>query len=152
MTTPDRIEKQVVLKAPPARVWQAISDAKEFGEWFGLDTLGQPFEAGQTITARITSPGEYAGTEFPIAVVDVEEPRLFSFRWHPYAIEEGKDYSGEPTTLVEFKIEPQGQGTLLRVTESGFDGVPANRRDEAFRSNDEGWGIQVEQIRKHVDG
>ena len=148
----DSIVKRVALKAPIARVWRAISDAGEFGAWFGLDTMGQPFEAGRAINAKITEPPEYAGTAFVITVVDVVAPRLFSFRWHPYAVEGGADSTAEPTTLVEFALEPDGPGTNLTVTESGFDAIPADRRATAFRSNAEGWAIQVEQVRKYLDG
>ena len=147
----DQIRKEVTIKAPIERVWRAVSDAREFGTWFGLDTNGQAFEAGRTINAKITEPPEYAGMPFVMIVQEVVAPRLFSFRWHPYAVEESPDYAAEPTTLVEFVLEPEGSGTRLTITESGFDSIPEERRASAFRSNEEGWSIQAEQVRIYAE-
>lgn len=150
MSNADRIEKQVVLKAPLARVWRALTDAKEFGAWFRVNLDGQ-FTAGKRIRGRITYPG-YEHVTMEVTVEKMETERLFSFRWHPAAVEAKVDYASEPTTLVEFRLEKQGDGTLLTVVESGFDGIPASRRSEALRMNSEGWATQMENIRKHVDG
>ena len=149
--TPNEIRKQVTMNAPVERVWQAVSQADQFGAWFGLDTMGVDFEAGRTINAKITEPEEYKDMPFVMIVEEVTPPRRFSFRWHPYAVDE-KDYSSEPTTLVEFVLEPDGDGTRLTITESGFDAIPADRRATAFRSNEEGWGIQAERVREFVGG
>ena len=149
--TPDRIEKQVILNSPPVRVWEAISDAKEFGRWFGVDYSDGKFVEGEDVTGQITNP-EYSHVTMTVTEERIVPGMLLSFRWRPYAIDPNKDYSDEPKTLVEFTIEPHGNGTLLKVSESGFDGIPAYRRDEAFRMNDGGWASQMEQIRKHVDG
>lgn len=151
MTTPDRIEKQIILNSPPVRVWQALSDAKEFGKWFGVDYSGESFVEGKDTVGQITNPG-YTHVTMTVTVEKIVPGLMLSFRWRPYAIEPDKDYSDEPKTLVEFSIEPHGKGTLLKVTESGFDGIPAYRRDEAFRMNDGGWASQMEQIKKYVDG
>jgi len=149
--TTDRIVKETMLKAPLSRVWKAISDAQEFGEWFKVDMSGQTFRPGQPVHGKTTYPG-YEGMPFEIVVAQVEPERLFSFHWHPYNGDPDYDDSGEPMTLIEFELEEVDGGTKLTVTESGFDNIPLARRAEAFRSNSEGWGIQVENVRKYVEG
>jgi uncharacterized protein YndB with AHSA1/START domain len=144
----DRIEKTVVLRAPRSRVWRAITNSEEFGSWFGVKLEGG-FSPGARVTGRITIPG-YEHVVMDVTVERVEPERLFSYRWHPYAIEPGVDYSGEPTTLVEFRLEEVTEGTRLTVTESGFDRIPAARRAEAFRMNDQGWTGQLKNIERHV--
>ena len=144
----DRIEKQIELKAAPARVWRALTDYKEFGQWFRVNLEG-PFVPGQATRGHITHPG-YEHVVMEELVEKMEPPRLFSFRWHPYAVDPKADYSQEPTTLVEFKLEKSAGGTLLVVSESGFDGIPAGRRDEAFRMNSGGWTQQIKNIEAHV--
>ena len=144
----DRIEKKIVLRAPRSRVWRAIADAKEFGRWFGV-VLESPFAAGARVRGKITEPG-YEHVVMEITIERIEPERLFSYRWHPYAIEPGVDYSSEPTTLVEFRLEEVPGGTALTVTESGFDQIPAARRTEAFRMNDQGWTEQVKRIERYV--
>ncbi|MGE3074502.1 MAG: SRPBCC family protein [Dehalococcoidia bacterium] len=148
----DRIEKRVTLKASPERVWNAISNAKEFGAWFGVDFLGQAFEPGASLTGKMTDPPEYAGVDFNIDVAEIEAPRMISFRWHPFAGDVNHDYSGEPMTLIEFVVTPQGGGTLLTVTESGFLGIPEARRRQAFDMNSEGWAQQLVRVANYVDG
>jgi len=144
----DRIEKQIELKAPVSRVWRALTDHREFGEWFRVRIDG-PFVPGQVSTGNITYPG-YEHLKWEAVVQKMEPEKLYSFTWHPYAIDPKTDYSGEPPTLVEFTLEPIPGGTLLRLTESGFDKIPANRRAEAFRMNDGGWTQQMKNIEKHV--
>ena len=144
----DRIEKKVILKAPRSRVWRALVDAEQFGEWFGVKLEG-PFEAGARVRGRITSAG-YENLPLEVTVERIEPERLFSYRWHPYAIDPKVDYSSEPTTLVEFRLEEVPGGTELTVTESGFDQIPAARRAEAFRMNDQGWASQVRRIERYV--
>lgn len=144
----DRIEKTVVLRAPRSRVWRAITNAEEFGSWFGVKLEGG-FAPGARVTGRITIPG-YEHVVMDVTVERVDPERLFSYRWHPYAIEPGMDYSGEPTTLVEFRLEEVTGGTRLTVTESGFDRIPAARRAEAFRMNDQGWTGQLKNIEQYV--
>lgn len=145
----DRIEKRLELNAPIGRVWRAISDFKEFGAWFRVDLEG-PFTPGETVRGRLTYPG-YEHLIMELVVQKMEPERLFSFHWHPYAVDPNADYSHEPPTLVEFKLESTGPGTLLVLTESGFDALPASRRDEAFRMNDGGWTQQMKNIAQHVD-
>src|SRR5688572_15273456 len=127
----DRIEHLVELKAPLARVWRALTDHREFGEWFRVK-LESPFQTGNVTRGHITYPG-YEHLRMEVVVQKMETERLFSFHWHPYAVDVKKDYSNEPPTLVEFKLEKIAQGTLLTVTESGFDALLPERRDEAFR-------------------
>ena len=142
------IEKRIELKAPVSRVWRAITDHREFGEWFKVDLEG-PFVPGQVARGRITHPG-YEHITWQVTVKEMQPEKLFSFTWHPYAIDPDVDYSGEPPTLIEFRLEPMATGTLLVVTESGFDNIPAHRRDEAFRMDDKGWAQQVKNIESHV--
>ena len=85
-----------------------------------------------------------------VVVQTMEPERLFSFRWHPYAVDPTIDYSREPATLVEFTLQATATGTLLIVVESGFDAVPAARRAEAFRMNEGGWTEQMQNIAHHV--
>ena len=145
----DRIEKRIELNAPVSRVWRAITDHLEFGQWFGVK-LDAPFAPGAVSRGNITHPG-YEHVRWEAVVQRIEPERLFSFTWHPYGIDPKVDYSKEPPTLVEFTLSatPSG-GTLLVVSESGFDKVPAGRRDLAFRMNDQGWGMQMENIKQHV--
>jgi uncharacterized protein YndB with AHSA1/START domain len=144
----DRIEKRVELKAPVARVWRALTDYREFGEWFRVKIEG-PFVAGEVSRGHITYPG-YEHLKWEAVVKAIEPERLFSFTWHPYAVDPKMDYSQEPQTLVEFRLEKTGEGTLLTVTESGFDTIPAARRAEAFPRNEGGWTEQMKNIERHV--
>ena len=161
MSSTDRIEKKVVLKAPRERVWRAISDSKQFGTWFGVEFDG-PFVAGQRITGRM-APTQvdpevakmqepYAGMKFDYTVDRIEPMRLFSFRWHPFAIDPKVDYSSEPTTLVMFELDEVAGGTQLTITESGFDGIPLEQRAKAFAANDGGWTKQAELITRYLEG
>ena len=145
----DRIEKSVLIQAPLSRVWQALSSAEEFGNWFGVALKGKTFVAGQRVQGNITIAG-YEHVVFDVLVERMEPQKLFSFSWHPYAIDPAIDYSKEPTTLVVFELKEAGDGTLLSVVESGFDKIPAGRRAEAFRMNSGGWEAQLENIRKHA--
>jgi len=149
-TSTDRIEKQILLHAPQPRVWRALTDAEEFGAWFRVKLEG-PFVPGGLTKGKLTYPG-YEHLTMEVEVERMEAEALFSFRWHPYAIDPKVDYSGEPSTLVEFRLESVDEGTLLRVVESGFDRLPAHRRDEAFRMNDRGWAQQLVSIERHVAG
>jgi len=144
----DRIEKRLELKAPVARVWRALTDHKEFGQWFGVN-LEAPFVPGETTRGRITHPG-YEHLVMEVVVQRMEPERLFSFHWHPGAVDPNVDYSKEPPTLVEFKPEPVGNGTVLLLTESGFDGIPLARRSEAFGMNEGGWIEQMKNIEAYV--
>lgn len=149
ITETNSILKQILLRAPRTRVWRALSDSTAFGQWFGI-TLDGPFKAGQSTLGVMTSP-KYAHVTFEFIVDTVRPEELFSYRWHPYALDEKVDYSSEPTTLVEFRLADTADGTKLTVIESGFDHIPERRRAEAFRMNDKGWTSQVENIRKYVE-
>jgi uncharacterized protein YndB with AHSA1/START domain len=144
----DRIEKQIDLKAPVSRVWRALTDYREFGEWFRVKLEG-PFVAGQVSRGQLTFPG-YEHLQMEVAVQKIEPERYFSYTWHPYAVDPKADYSQETPTLVEFTLEKSVKGTLLKVTESGFDKIPSARRLEAFRMNENGWGQQLKNIESHV--
>ena len=145
----DRIEKHVVLRAPRSRVWQALFDKGEFGTWFGVRFPAGTFAAGETVRGNITYPG-YEHVVMEIEVVEVVAGQRFAYRWHPYAVDPQVDYSSEPTTLVTFSLEDAVEGTLLTVVESGFDAIPAHRRDEAVRMNDGGWAEQMLNVERHV--
>ena len=150
MSSTNRIEKQVHLRAPRERVWRALTNAQEFGSWFRVK-LEAGFVVGQKAVGHITYPG-YEHLRFEATVERMEPQHLFSLRWHPAAVDPKVDYSGEPATLVEFRLEDADGGTKLTVTESGFDALPAHRREEAFRMNDGGWAIQMQNVQAHVDG
>ena len=144
----DRIEKEIVLRAPRTRVWHALADVEQFSAWFGIKLVGS-FAPG----ARAHGQFELAGhgdVTVEIAIERMDPESRMSFRWHPYAFEPGVDYSSEPTTLVEFQLEEVAEGTRLRVVESGFDRIPAARRAEALRMNDAGWAEQLQNIARHV--
>ena len=146
----DRIEKRFEVRAPRARVWRAIADANEFGAWFGMKLEGV-FAAGRTVRGRLTIPNyDHLTLELQIERIDPEQ--YFSYRWHPYAIDPKVDYSSEPTTLVEFRLEEidGGKGTAVTIVESGFDRIPLARRAQAFRMNDQGWTEQTRNIERHV--
>ena len=145
----DRIQRQIVLRAPRSRVWRAITDATEFGAWFEAKLEGT-FAPGATVGGPILVPG-YEHVAMEMAIERVEPESLMSFRWHPYAIEPGADYSSEPKTLVEFRLSEVEGGTQLTVVESGFDRIPLARRAEAFRMNDDGWAGQLQNIAKYVE-
>jgi uncharacterized protein YndB with AHSA1/START domain len=155
----DRIEKQILLRAPIERVWRAISDAREFGAWFGVAFDG-PFVAGARLTGRIVPTTvdpevaklqkPHAGKAFEIVVDRIEPMRRFAFRWHPFAVEPGIDYSTEPMTLVLFELEEAAGGTRLTISETGFDRIPLARRARAFTANDGGWAKQTTLIEKYL--
>jgi uncharacterized protein YndB with AHSA1/START domain len=144
----DRIEKKIELKAPVSRVWRALTDYREFGEWFRVHLDG-PFVPGEVSRGHITYPG-YEHLKWEAVVQKMEPEKLFSFTWHPYAIDPALDYSKETPTLVEFRLEGTKNGTLLLLSESGFDKIPGDRRLEAFRRNEGGWTEQMKNIETHV--
>jgi uncharacterized protein YndB with AHSA1/START domain len=156
----DRIEKRVVLRAPLDRVWRAISDAEEFGRWFGVRFDG-PFVEGASITAAIAPTtvddevakrqDAHAGVMSNWQIVAIEPRRRFAYRWHPFAIDPGQDYDSEPTTLVEFTLSETDDGVLLTITESGFDAIPEARRSASFEANSEGWAIQTDLVRRYTE-
>lgn len=170
MSVSDRIEKQILLRAPVPRVWRALTDVEEFGAWFGV-RLDEPFAPGRTVTGRfVVLPDEEVFEEYQRAqglqpakvaiptgsivfcTVETMEPqRYFSFRWIPYSIDAECDPAQEPTTLVEFRLEAVAEGTRLTIVESGFERVPAHRRERAFRMNDGGWGAQIENVKRYVE-
>jgi uncharacterized protein YndB with AHSA1/START domain len=155
----DRIEKKILLRAPLKRVWRALSDSKEFGAWFGVK-FDAPFAPGAHMRGTIVGTSvnaeiakaqkQYEGLAFEITIEEMEPERLFSFRWHPNAVEPRVDYSGEPTTLVVFALEEVPGGVQLAVTESGFDRIPLARRAQAFKANEGGWGIMVNVVAEYL--
>jgi len=155
----DRIEKKVLLHAPLKRVWTALANSTEFGTWFGMKFDG-PFVPGALMRGVIVptkvnaevakAQQKYDGMPVEITIEKMEPERLFSFRWHPYAIERGVNYSAEPTTLIEFVLEEMRDGVMLTVTESGFDQIPLVRRVKAFTANEEGWGMVVKLLEEYL--
>jgi uncharacterized protein YndB with AHSA1/START domain len=158
-TTPDGIEKKIMLRAPRQRVWEAISDARKFGSWFGVEFDG-PFVPDRHMTGKIVpttvdeevarSQKPYEGKSFNITVDRIVPMKLFSFRWHPYAVDADADYSKEPTTVVVFELEEVAGGSMLTITESGFSQIPLERRAKAFAGNEEGWTWQTKLIEKYL--
>ncbi len=149
-TSRDSIQKEITLAAPQSRVWSALTDSAQFGAWFGVD-LETPIRMGEEMVGQITAPG-YEHLKLRAKVERMEPEHTLAFRWCPFAMDPDVDYSGEPTTLVEFRLKESGSGTHLTVTESGFDGIPEKYRSEAFFRNESGWTGQVQNIKKHVDG
>jgi uncharacterized protein YndB with AHSA1/START domain len=155
----DRIEKRILLRAPLKRVWRALSDSSEFGTWFGVK-FDHPFAPGASMRGVISptkvdsevaaAQKPYEGMPFEITIERMEPERVFSFRWHPYAVEKDVDYSAEPTTLVVFALEETADGILLTVTESGFDRIPLARRAKAFTANEGGWSMVITLIGKYL--
>lgn len=146
----DRIERSIVINAPRDRVWRAISNAEEFGTWFGVNLQGQTFAPGERVRGRISGCG-HEDAWFDVVIERVEPQELLSYRWHPYAVDPSVDYSIEQPTLVTFTLkEAPDNGTVLTVVESGFDNVPPQRRLEAFRMNSRGWEAQINNIARHV--
>src|SRR5262245_8606601 len=155
----DRIEKNILLRAPRQRVWRALTDREQFGAWFGM-RVDEPFEAGTTVKATMTGTTvdpevakeqkQFEGMRFEMVIERIEPETLFSFRWHPGAVEPGVDYSKEPMTLVEFALAEASGGILLTVTESGFDKIPLERRAKAFASNEGGWAIVLTLIERFL--
>lgn len=155
----DRIEKKILLRAPLGRVWRALSDSTEFGAWFGMKFNG-PFTPGARMSGVIVptrvnpevakAQKNYEGIPFDITIDQMEPERLFSFRWHPGAVDPKVDYSLEPTTLVVFSLEQMSDGVMLTLTESGFDQIPLERRAKTFASNEQGWAIQMTLIEAHL--
>ncbi len=159
MSSTDQIQKKIVLRAPLAKVWQAISDAKRFGAWFGVE-FDAPFVAGAKLDGRIVPTQvdpevaklqePHRGKPFTCVIDRIEPMKLFSFRWRPFAIDPSRDYSKEAMTLVAFELSEVEGGTELRITESGFDAIPLDRRAEAFAANDGGWSHQAKLIEKYL--
>src|SRR5208282_2713428 len=147
-TTTDRIEKKTLLRAPRSRVWRALTDSREFGLWFGVKIEGA-FARDAHVRGKITIKG-YEDRTMEMWIEKIEPETLFSYRWHPFAIDPAVDYSKEPTTLVEFSLAEADGGTLLSVVESGFDGVPLARRPKAFEMNTHGWEMQMKQIAQYL--
>src|SRR5262245_35815845 len=157
--TANHIEKKILLHSSLSRVWRALSDSKEFGKWFGVK-FDAPFVPGVFIRGVIVGSAvdaevakaqqEYKGLPFEITIETMEPERLFSFRWHPFAVDSKVDYSNEPTTLVEFRLQKVAEGVLLTVTESGFDKIPLERRAQAFTSNEQGWAMMVKVIEEYL--
>jgi len=145
----DVIERQIFLKAPRSRVWKAITTAEEFGQWFGMKFDSNSFEPGKTIKGQITIKG-YEHVNLEMVIDRIEPENLFSYRWHPYAVDMEYDYSVEPMTLVTFELSDAEGGTLLKTTESGFEALPPERIAEAFRMNNGGWDGQLKNIEKYV--
>jgi uncharacterized protein YndB with AHSA1/START domain len=155
----DRIEKKVLIRAPRSRVWRAIADVEQFGEWFGVK-FDQPFARGAAMRGALIGTAvdpkiaeaqrQHKDLPFEITIDRIEPERVFSFRWHPFAIDRSVDYSKEPTTLIVFALEDVPGGTMLTVTESGFDQVPLARRADAFTANEQGWSIMVTLVEKYV--
>ena len=156
----DRIEKRVELRASLDRVWRAVSDAEEFGRWFGVRFDG-PFVAGSSVTAAIAPTivdddvakrqEPHAGVKSTWQIVAVEPKRRFAYRWHPFAVDPDTDYDREPTTLVEFTLSEIPDGVLLTITESGFDAIPEARRSASFEANAEGWAAQTDLVRRYLE-
>ena len=146
------IERQALLRAPRSRVWNALTDIKEFCEWFGVAAVAGEFKPGVKVQMR--APEEFGG-DFDMTIEQMQPEQLFTWRWHPGARDAAVDYDKEPTTLVQFKLadaQVEGKaGTLLTITESGFDSISLARRARVFGENTEGWDAQIKNLERYVD-
>ncbi|WP_294739398.1 SRPBCC family protein [uncultured Pseudomonas sp.] len=145
----NEIKRKVLLNAPRQRVWEALTDAEQFGNWFGIALKGKHFAPGRAIEAPITYPG-YEHVVWKAKIEHLEPQARFSFSWHPYAVDNDVDYDTETPTLVEFTLEDHAEGILLRVVESGFDGIPDARRQKAYKKNSRGWDDQMNNIEEYL--
>lgn len=141
----DRIEREIEIKAAPAKVWDALTDYKKFGQWFGV-RLDGPFIVGKTTTGI----NNYKELKMAYMIQKIEPKTFFSYKWTPYPIDSERDYSQEDPTLVEFTLSETDKGTKVVVVESGFSRIPQDRRAEAFRMHTGGWEAQLENIKKYV--
>jgi uncharacterized protein YndB with AHSA1/START domain len=148
MSITDRIERHIRLRHPRSKVWRALTDVREFGQWFGA-IFSEPFKPGARLQGWITHQG-YEHMTMDVTIERMEPERLFSWRWHPGACEPGESFADEPTTLVVFELQEIPEGTMLTVVESGFDQIPLERRAKAFRENEEGWAMQMKAIEEHL--
>jgi uncharacterized protein YndB with AHSA1/START domain len=149
-TETDRIERSILINASRERVWRALSDAQEFGAWFGADLAGQAFKPGQRARGQYTHEG-MTDNFFDAVIERMQPPDVMSFHWHPYAMDPAVDYAQEQPTLVTFTLkDAPGNGTLLTVVETGFDQVPAHRRREAFQMHTRGWEAQLQNVARHA--
>jgi uncharacterized protein YndB with AHSA1/START domain len=144
----DRLEKKIAISAPVARVWRALTDSREFGEWFQVSLEGA-FVEGKTVGGQLTFPG-YEHVRMEVHVKSIRPETYFAYTWHPYSVDPKVDYTKETPTLVEFRLEPAQNGSLLIVTESGFDKIPNDRQAQAFRMNTQGWEQQLKSIEAYV--
>ena len=144
----DRIEKVVDLAAPVSRVWRALTDHEEFGQWFRV-RLDGAFKVGELTTGNVTYPG-HEDMEWESLTEQMEHERLFVFSWPPSAVDPDTIYDDDAKVLVEFRLQPTEQGTRLTITETGFLQFPESKRLEILRSNREGWDIQAQNVANHV--
>jgi uncharacterized protein YndB with AHSA1/START domain len=145
----DSITRQIQIDSDPQCVWDALSDATAFGEWFRVKLDG-PFVVGETTTGKMTYPG-HEGVPWTSVTEVMEQPRRFVFRWPDCP--PGEDAGPDTVWLtVEFTLQPQGGGTLVTVTETGFAALPEDRRVSMLRDNAEGWEIQTANLKHHVEG
>ena len=144
----DQISKTIDIKAPVSRVWQAITDYQQFGEWFRVK-LNEPFAPGSRSTGVTTYPG-YEGHPWLATIEFVEPEILFSMHWHHEHVLADLPYEQQPTTRVEFRFEAIPGGTRLTIIESGFSKLPEAYRVSQIRSNTEGWNIQAVNIADFV--
>jgi uncharacterized protein YndB with AHSA1/START domain len=141
------IERSMVLNAPRSRVWKALTNAREFSQWFGVKMSGD-FAAGVQLELETTHP-EYAGMRWPIRVERLEPESLLSWRWFPGAANPERD-DWSQTTLVTFTLEEVADGTRVTVRETGFDRVSLLQRARALQDNTQGWELQFTSLAKYV--
>ena len=136
----DRIVREIVVAAPPERVWEVLTSAEYVGRWFGAEKAEIDLRPGGSFVMVWAEHGTgYARVE------RVEEPRLFSFHW---ALEAGARPAPGEQTRVEFTLAPEGDGTRLRVVESGFSTLdrPAEKQEWHRERNVDGWRQVLEAL------
>jgi uncharacterized protein YndB with AHSA1/START domain len=149
-TDTNTVERSILIKGSRERVWRALTNAEEFGAWFGANLSGQVFEPGRRARGLMTEPG-MEHMYFDVVVERMQPQETMSFHWHPYAVLPDVDYSQEEPTLVTFTLkDAPGDGILLTVLESGFDNIPQHRRREAFEMHSKGWEYQLQNVARHA--
>jgi uncharacterized protein YndB with AHSA1/START domain len=147
----DRIEREIVISASPQRVWQVLTEPEHVGVWFGSGSgAGKPTE----IDLR---PGgimllDHGHGLFPTRFAKVDPPHYLSYRWA--SAYPGEVATDDNSTLVEFFVEAEGDGTRLRVVESGFATlrIPAEQEPSAgYDSHARGWTEVAANLQRYIE-
>jgi uncharacterized protein YndB with AHSA1/START domain len=144
----DHIERETVIKAPVERVWTLITEPEHLGRWFGDAGAEIDLRPGGEMVVRWTEHGVSRGR-----VVAVDPPTGFSYRWAPFKDPAGDEPVEGNSTLVEFTLAPEGDGTRLRVVESGFSSLAASEAQRAANhaGNTRGWQIELDELRRYAE-
>jgi uncharacterized protein YndB with AHSA1/START domain len=144
-----RIDRTIEIKAPPERVWRALTSAAELSAWFQVTIEGE-IAPGNEVWMTSVHPG-HAGQRFRVRFVEMTPPERFVWQWHPGAVDPAVDYSKEPSTTVTFTLKPSGTGTQLTVAETGFDTISLARRAKVYGDNSQGWTEVLVWLQRYAE-